>query len=75
MSRKKNKKLKATELELEAVFAENTGTPAQIESLPSPPPSEREQLSNMLFNDFLKKKMKIFFIEKSDCILIIWYNY
>ena len=77
MSRKKNKKLKATELELEAVFAENTDKtitpPVQVESLPSPPPSEREQLSNMLFNDFLKKKMKIFNYVENQFITIVPY--
>lgn len=70
MSRKKNKKIQSNKIEpvvIEAV------APSEKKEEEVKTPTKKEQISNMLFNDFLKGAMKIFNYVDNDFLTITPY--
>lgn len=66
MSRKKNKRLQFSTPTVSTIT-----TPQENEETTTP--SKKEQIANMLFNDFLKKTMKVFNYLENDFVTITPY--
>ena len=69
MSRKKNKKFQLVKPNVE----EKVEVVSEEKNEILPPPSKKEQLANMLFNDFLKKTMKIYNTIENEHVSIVPY--